>query len=241
MPSKRNESVDVAQTGPNKSTYETQKTAEKNLEESKISCGKSNVPDGPGEDLLVDQLQTSASQTHSSNLSNTAKEFTRSQLRESKRPAIAAEAPKTTSFCTREEQATTMSQRPSLTTQFPLQLHLTFPSEKDLNKEYSTNSTNLDLSVSFGDELPTPRSGNIIKLMILGEDNVGKTCFLMRWSENGFNKTHMPTIGVDYKDRIMRIHGKDYVVEIWDICGEEREDEDSMSSQLSFVKTWKEL
>lgn len=51
---------------------------------------------------------------------------------------------------------------------------------------------------------------HLIKLIIIGDSSVGKSCILLRFSEDHFPTSHMPTIGkLDYsrpeynqKDRI---------------------------------------
>jgi len=35
----------------------------------------------------------------------------------------------------------------------------------------------------------------IVKYLILGDSAVGKTCILLRFSDNDFTEHHMPTIG----------------------------------------------
>jgi len=71
---------------------------------------------------------------------------------------------------------------------------------------------------------PVGQAGNLIKLMLVGDGGVGKTCFAFSWADDGFNSIHIPTIGFDYKDRAMRVNRKDYVVKIWDTAGSERFD-----------------
>ena len=39
----------------------------------------------------------------------------------------------------------------------------------------------------------------LYKILLLGDSSVGKTCFLMRYSDNTFQEIHMSTIGLDYK------------------------------------------
>jgi Ras-related protein Rab-1A len=36
---------------------------------------------------------------------------------------------------------------------------------------------------------------HLIKLIIIGDSSVGKTCLLLRFSEDSFPVSHMPTIG----------------------------------------------
>ena len=40
-----------------------------------------------------------------------------------------------------------------------------------------------------------------IKLLTIGNSGVGKTCLLIRFSNDSFSPTYITTIGVDYKSR----------------------------------------
>jgi GTPase SAR1 family protein len=43
-----------------------------------------------------------------------------------------------------------------------------------------------------------PGYDHLLKLIIIGDSSVGKTCILLRFSEDNFPTTHMPTIGKSY-------------------------------------------
>ena len=45
----------------------------------------------------------------------------------------------------------------------------------------------------------------LIKLVFIGDSSVGKTCLLMRFSENRFHADHMPTIGIDFKVKMLQV------------------------------------
>jgi len=74
-------------------------------------------------------------------------------------------------------------------------------------------------------DLPSQPNPNVIKLMVVGDDAAGKTCFVLQWAEGGFNNTHIPTLGVDFKDRLVKVHKKEFLVELWDTAGSERFDD----------------
>ena len=40
-----------------------------------------------------------------------------------------------------------------------------------------------------------PGYDHLLKLIIIGDSSVGKTCLLLRFSEDSFPVSHMPTIG----------------------------------------------
>ena len=63
----------------------------------------------------------------------------------------------------------------------------------------------------------------VFKVLLLGDSTVGKTCFLMRFTENTFQEIHMSTIGLDYRFKKMPVdEGKEATVQIWDTAGQDR-------------------
>ncbi len=63
---------------------------------------------------------------------------------------------------------------------------------------------------------------HVIKLVIIGDSGVGKTCFLMRFAEDSFTSTHISTVGIDFKIKPVVIDGKTIKLQIWDTAGQER-------------------
>ena len=62
----------------------------------------------------------------------------------------------------------------------------------------------------------------IFKILIIGDSSVGKSNLLLRFSENTFQETFLPTIGVDFKIKTLTIEGKSIKLNIWDTAGQER-------------------
>ncbi|XP_071781365.1 ras-related protein Rab-15-like [Centroberyx gerrardi] len=62
----------------------------------------------------------------------------------------------------------------------------------------------------------------LLRLLILGDSGVGKTCLLRRFTENEFHPSHISTIGVDFKMKTLEIDGIKVRVQIWDTAGQER-------------------
>ncbi|XP_030212361.1 ras-related protein Rab-15 [Gadus morhua] len=62
----------------------------------------------------------------------------------------------------------------------------------------------------------------LVKLMILGDSGVGKTCLLRRFTEKEYHPYHISTIGVDFKMKTLDIDGVKVRVQIWDTAGQER-------------------
>jgi GTPase SAR1 family protein len=58
---------------------------------------------------------------------------------------------------------------------------------------------------------------HLIKLIIIGDSSVGKSCMLLRFSEDSFPTSHMPTIGkltlyivigIDFKIKTINVDGQ---------------------------------
>ena len=62
----------------------------------------------------------------------------------------------------------------------------------------------------------------LFKLLILGESGVGKTCLLLRYADDSFITTHLTTIGIDFKVKIINLENKIIKLQIWDTAGQER-------------------
>jgi len=62
----------------------------------------------------------------------------------------------------------------------------------------------------------------LIKLLLIGDSGVGKSCLLLRFSEDSFTPSFITTIGIDFKIRTVEIDGKKIKLQIWDTAGQER-------------------
>ncbi|XP_071482859.1 ras-related protein Rab-15-like [Diadema antillarum] len=64
----------------------------------------------------------------------------------------------------------------------------------------------------------------LIRLLMLGDSGVGKTCMLCKFTEEAFSHTHIATIGIDFKMKTLRVDDQRIRVQIWDTAGQERYD-----------------
>jgi Ras-related protein Rab-1A len=63
----------------------------------------------------------------------------------------------------------------------------------------------------------------IYKILLLGDSAVGKTCFLLRYSDDTFTDNHISTIGLDYRFKIITLENEKIVkLQIWDTAGQDR-------------------
>ncbi|XP_076626479.1 RAS oncogene family member Rab9 [Colletes latitarsis] len=78
----------------------------------------------------------------------------------------------------------------------------------------------------------TPRGGNLqnrnsqrstlLKVVILGDGGVGKSCLMNRFVSNHFDEHSFHTIGVEFLNKDIEINGEAYTLQIWDTAGQER-------------------
>jgi len=62
----------------------------------------------------------------------------------------------------------------------------------------------------------------LVKVIIVGDDGVGKTSLCIRLKEDRFETSYMSTIGVDFHIKMINDDNKKYKLQIWDTAGQER-------------------
>lgn len=66
------------------------------------------------------------------------------------------------------------------------------------------------------------RSDYVIKVIIIGNSSVGKSCILMRYVDDEFTTSFISTIGIDFKIKTVEVDGLRIKVQLWDTAGQER-------------------
>ena len=63
-----------------------------------------------------------------------------------------------------------------------------------------------------------------LKIIIIGDTGVGKSNFLYRFIHGKFNRLYQPTIGIDYKSKIIVLQKtkQNVNLQFWDTAGQER-------------------
>ena len=61
-----------------------------------------------------------------------------------------------------------------------------------------------------------------IKVVLLGNSAVGKSCLMVRYSEATFKENYVNTIGVDFRFKTVLIDGARVKIQIWDTAGQEK-------------------
>ncbi|CAB0044023.1 unnamed protein product [Trichogramma brassicae] len=62
----------------------------------------------------------------------------------------------------------------------------------------------------------------LLKVVILGDGGVGKSCLMNRFVSNHFDEQSFHTIGVEFLNKDIEINGESYTLQIWDTAGQER-------------------
>ncbi len=62
----------------------------------------------------------------------------------------------------------------------------------------------------------------VLKVVIVGDGNVGKTSLVRRYCEGMFSASRVATIGVDFQTKQVRLEDIEVKLSIWDMAGQER-------------------
>ena len=61
----------------------------------------------------------------------------------------------------------------------------------------------------------------LFKYIIIGDSGVGKSCFMIQFSDRRFKTEHELTIGVEFGARTISVDGTPVKVQMWDTAGQE--------------------
>jgi Ras-related protein Rab-8A len=67
-----------------------------------------------------------------------------------------------------------------------------------------------------------PKYDHLLKLLLIGDSGVGKSCILLRYSDDSFTSSYITTIGIDFKIKNLVIDNSKAKLQIWDTAGQER-------------------
>eukprot|EP00568_Trieres_chinensis_P011753 CAMPEP_0183317604 /NCGR_PEP_ID=MMETSP0160_2-20130417/58402_1 /TAXON_ID=2839 ORGANISM="Odontella Sinensis, Strain Grunow 1884" /NCGR_SAMPLE_ID=MMETSP0160_2 /ASSEMBLY_ACC=CAM_ASM_000250 /LENGTH=191 /DNA_ID=CAMNT_0025483667 /DNA_START=166 /DNA_END=741 /DNA_ORIENTATION=- len=62
----------------------------------------------------------------------------------------------------------------------------------------------------------------LYKILLIGDASVGKSCLLLRYTDDTFSNKQTATIGVDFKIRTIDLDDKAIKLQLWDTAGQER-------------------
>ena len=61
-----------------------------------------------------------------------------------------------------------------------------------------------------------------INIMTLGNTEVGKSCFILRFTDNIFQEIYLATVGIDFKTKTETVNNKQYKIYLYDTTGQEK-------------------
>ena len=61
-----------------------------------------------------------------------------------------------------------------------------------------------------------------IKVLLVGDSSVGKTSIMLRYLDDFFVENFLPTVGIDFKTKVVGYNGINVKVNLWDTAGQEK-------------------
>ena len=62
----------------------------------------------------------------------------------------------------------------------------------------------------------------LLKILIIGNSGVGKSCLLIRFADDIYQENYIATNGVDFKIKTLDVDEKNVKLQIWDTAGQDR-------------------
>ena len=62
----------------------------------------------------------------------------------------------------------------------------------------------------------------LLKLIVIGDSSVGKSCIINQYLKNSFNRDQKHTVGVEFGQKYLKEGDKTVKLQIWDTAGQER-------------------
>jgi len=82
--------------------------------------------------------------------------------------------------------------------------------------------THMTATLPSAFDLERARPLPTVKLLLVGDEGVGKTSLMTRWTADEFNSCVASTIGIDFAIKIMEVDEQRVKLQIWDTAGQER-------------------
>ena len=96
---------------------------------------------------------------------------------------------------------------------------------KKINNAVNESKNELPTNIVYESVSKKPNFMNeqgTLRLILIGDSTVGKTCFLYRYFKNTFVEAYLSTIGIDKEIKSIRVGQENYKLIVWDTAGEER-------------------
>lgn len=69
---------------------------------------------------------------------------------------------------------------------------------------------------------PIDRQENLLKIIVVGEPGIGKSCTIKRYVDDTFDANYKITMGVDFHLKILKMANQVIKLQLWDVAGQER-------------------
>lgn len=93
--------------------------------------------------------------------------------------------------------------------------------QKLLDTLASSELKKVDEASAFPDASKSaPESDYLFKIVVLGDPEVGKTSTVLRYTENAFKRSYIPTIGVNISSKNVIHNNKSIQLLLWDLAGQ---------------------
>ena len=94
-----------------------------------------------------------------------------------------------------------------------------------INKAVNESKNELPMNIiseSINNKQKLVNSQGYLSFILLGDTEVGKTCFFNRYFKEKYNLEYLSTIGIDKESKLIKINQELYKITLWDTAGQER-------------------
>jgi small GTP-binding protein len=63
---------------------------------------------------------------------------------------------------------------------------------------------------------------SVYKIIVIGDPAVGKTSLILRFTDNAFRQSYLPTIGTNLSDKVLSLGRENIELVFWDIAGQSK-------------------
>jgi Ras-related protein Rab-8A len=93
------------------------------------------------------------------------------------------------------------------------------PAKGPSSSTYNNNKKNISTTTA---PRTHTRKSPVLKILVIGDTGVGKSCLLLRFADDSFTPSFMPTIGIDFKVKEIEVEGQKTRLQVWDTAGQDR-------------------
>ena len=94
-----------------------------------------------------------------------------------------------------------------------------------INKAVNESKNELPMNLISESTIKNPKlvnSQGYLSFILIGDTEVGKTCFFNRYFKETFNLEFLSTIGIEKESKLVKINQELYKITLWDTAGQER-------------------